>query len=174
MKAFFFDRDGTLNIDTGYINDPRDMLLYENVSDVLKEIKSHTYRIFVISNQSGIGRGLIKPYEYRNVNDKFISLIGNNIIDEILYCPHVPANECDCRKPKSLLVEIVHEHYNINPSESYFVGDKLSDVLCGKNLGFKTVLIADKSESDKLGFVDEVKPDAVIYSISELIQVLDI
>ena len=171
MKAFFIDRDGTLNIDSGYINNPDNLSLYHGVENTLKFIKSKNYCIFIITNQSGICRGRITPEEYRRVNDKFTTLVGRNIIDEILYCPHVPSVECSCRKPKTMLLEIVIEHYKINSSESYFIGDKISDIACGKKLGLKTVLISD-GENPVSAFDEKIIPDKIVKSISELRQLV--
>jgi D-glycero-D-manno-heptose 1,7-bisphosphate phosphatase len=172
MKAIFFDRDGTLNIDTGYINDPGAVSLYASVPQVLREIKDQRYGIFIITNQSGISRGFIKPEEYRDVHEKFISLIGDDIIDEILFCPHSPVHECSCRKPQFLLLEIVKENYHIDCSQSFFVGDKPTDILCGKNFGLKTVLIVTSDNASRTDLHGDVQPDYTIGSFSELLQIV--
>lgn len=172
MKAIFFDRDGTLNIDTGYIKDPEAVSLYASVPQVLREIKYQGYGIFIITNQSGISRGFIKAEEYRNVHEKFISLIGDGIIDEILFCPHGPEHECSCRKPKHLLLEIVSEHHRIDCSQSYFVGDKYTDILCGKHFGLKTVLIVGSDSPSKADLHGEVQPDYTINAFAELLQIV--
>ena len=169
MKAFFFDRDGTLNVDTVYINKPDNIILFQKVAETLKLIKSMEYYIFIITNQSGIGRRLITPEEYRSVNNKFLSLFDDRLVDEILYCPHIPEVMCQCRKPEILLVEVAREHYSINYRKSYFVGDKISDIQCGKKLGMKTILIADEyTDDDMLDLSSIERPDFVIKSISEI------
>ena len=171
MKAVFFDRDGTLNVDTGYIKDPEAVSLFASVPQVLREIRYQGYAIFIITNQSGISRGLIKPEEYRNVHEKFISLIGDGIIDEILFCPHSPDHECSCRKPQQLLLEIVREHHDIDCSQSYFVGDKFTDILCGKHFGLKTVLIANSDSPSRADLHGEVQPDYTVNAFSELLPI---
>jgi len=171
MKAFFFDRDGTLNIDSGYINNSNNMVLFPSVLKVLQYIKFLGYKIFVISNQSGIGRGFIKPFEYRSVSNKFLSLVGNNIIDDILYCPHSPKDECICRKPKTFFLEIVNEHYDIDFEKSFFVGDKITDIDCGRSLGMRTILIQNNELKNGIHFeggTNVVIPDKIIGSIKEL------
>lgn len=178
MKAFLFDRDGTLNIDTGYINNPDEMKLFPSVPEVLRELKEKNYLIFILSNQSGIGRGLISPTEYRKVHEKCISLLGNGIIDDVLFCPHRPEQECNCRKPGTLLLEVIDDQYQIDWTKSYFVGDKKTDILCGKNFNMKTVLVANElnttpqqnQERDDRG----AHPDIVIPSISSLLTSLGI
>ncbi len=176
MKAFFFDRDGTLNIDPGYINNPDDMKLYPHAAEILMEIKSRGYKIFIISNQSGIGRGRIEPGEYRDVNNRFLSLAGGyDVIDDIVYCPHTPEHKCYCRKPELLLVDIVSEHYDIDYKNSCFVGDKMTDIICGREAGLKTVLVLHGNTLDEVSHIHEyegVKPDYIIDSISQLLGVV--
>jgi D-glycero-D-manno-heptose 1,7-bisphosphate phosphatase len=177
MKAFFFDRDGTLNLDeTGYINDPKEMHLYQSASEVLKYLKLLEYKIFVISNQSGIGRGLIKPEAYRKVNSKFLALAGGyNTIDDILYCLHTPDQECQCRKPKLLFFDILKEHYKIDFKKSYFVGDKMTDVICGAQAGLKTILIGKNASIDRNESNSEdkgIKPDIRIESIEDILNII--
>ncbi len=177
MKAIFFDRDGTLNLDvSGYINDPKEMHLCQSVPEVLKYLKLLEYKIFIISNQSGISRKLIKPYEYRKVNSKFLTLAGGyNVIDDIMYCLHTPEQDCQCRKPKTLLFDIVKEHYDINFSKSYFVGDKVTDIICGKQVGLKTIMIitGDSKPENEIKYENRVvKPDMRIKSIEELLNII--
>ncbi len=176
MKAIFFDRDGTLNIDPGYINNPNDMRLYPKTREALKKIKSLGYFIFIISNQSGIGRGKIRPNEYRNVCGKFLSLAGDyEIIDDILYCPHSPDMNCLCRKPETALVDIVKEQYKIDLKKSYFIGDKMSDIAVGKRAGLKTILILNGAMLKDVSLLSEypnLNADIVVDRISEIIKIV--
>ena len=176
MKAFFFDRDGTLNIDPGYINNPADMKLYQNVPKTLKYIKSLGYKIFVISNQSGIGRGKIKSDEFRRVNEKFLSLCGgSDIIDDIFYCLHTPEQNCPCRKPETLFVDIAKERYDIDCRKSYFAGDKMTDIAAGKKSGLRTILVLNGIKKNDIPHFNEdkdVKPDFIINSVSELKKII--
>jgi D-glycero-D-manno-heptose 1,7-bisphosphate phosphatase len=174
MKAIFFDRDGTLNIDEdGYINNPAEMHLYPSVPEVLKYLKLLEYRIFVISNQSGIGRGMIKPEEYRRVNSKFLALAGGySTIDDIMYCPHKP-DDCSCRKPSPFFLNFIKENYNIDFKRSYFVGDKASDVLCGSDAGLKTILIVHPGKKADMYYgKKKIKPDIIIKSIEEMLKII--
>ncbi|MCU0820878.1 MAG: HAD family hydrolase [Spirochaetes bacterium] len=176
MKAIFFDRDGTLNIDPGYINNPADMKLFKDVPSVLKYLKSLRYMIFIISNQSGIGRAKIKPGQYRDVNERFVSLCGGyDIIDDVFYCPHTPEQDCPCRKPGTLFVDIADERCGIERGESYFIGDKMTDILAGKKSGLKTILILNGVPVEKVPHYDElpnVKADYIINAISEIKKII--
>ncbi|MBN2041165.1 MAG: HAD-IIIA family hydrolase [Spirochaetes bacterium] len=178
MKAIFFDRDGTLNIDShGYINDPKEMHLFLSSAEVLKYLKLLEYKIFIISNQSGIGRGKIAPDSYRRVNDKFLMLAGGyNTIDDILYCPHTPEQNCNCRKPELLLLDIIREQYRIDFKASYFVGDKITDIYCGKQAGLKTIMIdnSDSGPDDKFFYEGKVvKPGICIQSVEEILNIIE-
>ena len=176
MKAFFFDRDGTLNIDPGYINDPADIKLYRGVPEVLKHLKSLGYKIFVISNQSGIGRAKIKPGEYRRVNEKFLSLCGGyDIIDDIFYCLHTPEQNCSCRKPGTLFVDIARDRYDIDCRNSYFAGDKMTDIVVGEKSGLSTILVLNGISKENVLHINEyrnVKPDFIINSVAELKKII--
>jgi D-glycero-D-manno-heptose 1,7-bisphosphate phosphatase len=175
MKAVFFDRDGTLNADEeGYINDPCNFHLLQSASEVLKYLKLLDYKIFIITNQSGIGRGVISPEAYRKVNNKFLALVdGYNIIDDILYCPHVPDQKCGCRKPKTMLMEIVKEQYKINFSASYFIGDKATDIICGNKLGLKTVLVVNPAAKKMKKTNDpDAEPVLIVESVQDLMTII--
>ncbi len=176
MKAILFDRDGTLNIDPGYINNPDNMNLYPGTLDILNQIKLSGYKIFVISNQSGIGRGKIQPREYRNVSRRFLSLSGGyEIIEDILYCPHTPENDCSCRKPMAALINIIIDQYEIDLKKSYFVGDKMSDIAVGEISGLKTVLILNDNKRNTIPLSDEypdIKADIIINEIADLPEIL--
>ncbi len=178
MKTIFFDRDGTLNIDNkGYINDPKEMHLYQSASEVLKYLKLLEYKIFIISNQSGIGRGLIQPNAYRKVNNKFLTLAGGyNTIDDVLYCLHSPDQGCQCRKPKTLLIDIIKEHYKINLNKSYFIGDKLTDISCGKEAGLKTIMLIPEEQELKNDTANEdlkIEADIYIHSIEDILNLIN-
>ncbi len=176
MKAFFFDRDRTLNIDPGYIKDPADMSLYRGVPGVLKYLKSLGYLIFIISNQSGIGRAKIKPDEFRRVNEKFLSLCGGyDIISDIFYCLHAPEQNCRCRKPETLFIDMAKERYDIDCRKSYIAGDKMSDILTGHKSGMKTILVLNGillKDVPHINDYKDVRPDYVLNSVSELKKII--
>ena len=122
MKAFFFDRDGTLNIDdSGYINDPEDMHLITSASKALKHIKLLGYKIIIISNQSGIGRGYYTEQQFREFNDHLVNEFREQGIEisETFYCPHPPEEDCDCRKPSNKFMQTAAEKYHIDLEKSF-------------------------------------------------------
>lgn len=146
--AIFFDRDGTLNEDPGYLGDPDQVKLFPGTGEILSQLKKKFNLLFiVISNQSGIARGILTKAMVDAVNLKINQLLSiyDTAIDAFYYCPSHPdfsdVNDCSCRKPSPELVFKAAEDFNINLSKSYFVGDTVSDILCGVNAGLKTILV---------------------------------
>lgn len=146
--AVFFDRDGTINEDPGYLGEPSDVKLYPGAAKALSILKSKlNCKFIVISNQSGIARGLITKEMVDSVNQKINDLLKaeHTSVDAFYYCPFHPdyntKEECECRKPSPKLVFSAARDYEIDLSKSYFVGDASTDILCGINAGLKTVLV---------------------------------
>ncbi len=147
-SAVFLDRDGTLNEDPGYLGDPNHLKLYPKTGEALSILKNNLgFKLIVISNQSGIARGLITEEMVNAVNVRLNELLeeSNVKIDAFYYCPYHPdfstKEECGCRKPSPELVFKAAKDFNIDLTRSYFVGDAVSDVECGINSGLKTILV---------------------------------
>lgn len=142
-KAVFLDRDGTLNIDTGYISDPKELVFIRGAKKAVKLLKDKSFLIYVITNQSGVGRGFFSVEKLEAVHDKMLSEFDKEgiKIDGIFYCPHHPNEKCQCRKPKPKMVFDIVNSNKINLTKSYFIGDKLIDVQTGKNAGCRTILV---------------------------------
>ena len=145
--AIFLDRDGTLNEDPGYISDPEKVVLFPETGKALALLKKYGFLLIVISNQSGIARGLMTGKDVDAVNERINNLLSEHKvkIDAFYYCPAHPdyssEEDCECRKPSpKLLFEAVKE-FNIDLQKSYFIGDTVSDVQCGKKAGIKTILV---------------------------------
>ena len=145
--AVFLDRDGTLNEDPGYISDPEKVVLFPETGGALSTLKKYGFLLIVISNQSGIARGMMTREDVDAVNQRINSLLSEHKvkIDAFYYCPAHPdyssEEECGCRKPSTKLLMEAATEFNINLEKSYFIGDSVSDVQCGKNAGIKTILV---------------------------------
>lgn len=146
--AVFLDRDGTLNEDPGYLGDPSKVKLFPGTGKALSSLKDRLhFKFIVISNQSGIARGLITEDDVAAVDLKINELLkpDNVQIDAFYFCPHHPdfssQEEIECRKPSPSLVFRAAEDFNIELNGSYFIGDSPSDILCGINAGLKTLLV---------------------------------
>jgi len=146
--AVFLDRDGTINEDPGYLGEPSNVKLFPGAAKALANLKSKLdCKLIVISNQSGIARGVITKQMVENVNEKIneLLLVEQTSIDAFYYCPYHPdynsEEECECRKPSPKLIFKAAKDFQIDLAKSYFVGDTSSDVICGFNAGLKTVLV---------------------------------
>lgn len=147
-RAIFLDRDGTLNEDPGYLGDPDKVVLLPSVGESLALLKNEfNFLLIVVSNQSGVARGLISKEDVDKVNQKINSLLKsyNVEIDEFYYCTAHPdfssEEECECRKPSPKMILEAAEKYDVNLIESYMIGDSKSDILAAKNSGCKSILV---------------------------------
>lgn len=149
-KAVFLDKDGTINFDVGYLNDPSHLKLIPGSSEAIKMLNKAGFKVVVISNQSGVARGILSEDILQSVDKKLQKelLKEGAFVDAIYYCPHHPEHgvypyrkACECRKPHNGLVKKAVKNLDIETSRSFFVGDKVSDIETGVNSGTKTVLV---------------------------------
>lgn len=145
IKAVILDRDGTLIFDRPghYLSRPEDLRLYKHTPDALALLCKAGFKLFVVSNQSGIGRGYYSDETARAINKRMTDLLhpSGARIEEIVYCPHAPSEKCSCRKPLPEMGLRLIDKHGINPARSYMVGDKLSDMQFGHSLGLTPVFV---------------------------------
>lgn len=163
IKAVFFDRDGTLIHEKPgtYLSDPDKVRLYAPVPAALKRMAKAGFHFFIVSNQSGIGRGYFTAKEVHAVHARLQQLLEPIKIEEIVFCPHAPQQPCNCRKPATELGEKLIKKYHIDPRRSFMVGDKKADVLFGQTLGLRAVLMTTANGKNHLKKYPELKPDFV-------------
>jgi len=139
LKAVFLDRDGTLIVDTHYPKNPELVSFLPGVPQALRNLQEKGYLLFVVSNQSGVGRGIITQEEFQAVHDRFCALLEKEgiKIQEFAYCFHRPDEGCQCRKPGTKMVEDLIQKYKIDIEQSFFVGDKESDLETARRLGMR-------------------------------------
>jgi len=144
-KAVFLDRDGTLIHDRPghYLSRPEDLRVYKNAPEALALLQKHGFRLFIVSNQSGVGRGYFTGKTARAINARLENLFKKRgvKITETVFCPHAPDAGCSCRKPAPLMGERLIKRYKLSPPACYMAGDKKSDAQFGRNLGFSTVFV---------------------------------
>jgi len=140
-RAVFFDRDGTLMEDTHYCGDPALVRVFPCVPPALARLRAAGFAIIIVTNQSGIGRGLITEAQYRAVQEAFLRQVGPDLIDGSYYCPDAPGAPSDCRKPETGMVRQAAAEHTIELGASYFVGDKVADIECGRRAGMRTILV---------------------------------
>lgn len=146
-KAVFLDRDGTINKnDPPYVHKIKDFKFLPKSIQALKKLSKSEYKIIVITNQSGIGRGYYTENDFKKLNKWFLNFLKNKDIriDGVYYCPHKPEDNCNCRKPKPGLILRAAKDFKINLSKSWLIGDDERDVILGRNLNIKTIKIGKK------------------------------
>jgi D-glycero-D-manno-heptose 1,7-bisphosphate phosphatase len=152
MRAVFFDRDGTLMEEVEYCADPALVRVFPGVQAALGRLKDAGFGVFVVTNQSGIGRGYFSEHQYAAVQAEFLRQAG--AIDGSYYCPDAPGVPSRCRKPETGMVMQAAVEHAIDLGASYFVGDKAADIECGRRAGTRTILVrtgygaAQKCEAD--------------------------
>lgn len=170
-KAIFLDRDGTLNPDPGYISRPEDFNLFPQIGTSLKKLKNAGYLLILITNQSGIARGLISEKQLTQIHNKLQQLlkVDDVQLDAIYFCPHHPdfpdkdgVSKCNCRKPNPGLIIQASNDFDVDLDNSYMVGDKLSDINIALNANVKPIFIG-KSLPEGVSDIPIFKkiPDAV-------------
>jgi D-glycero-D-manno-heptose 1,7-bisphosphate phosphatase len=139
--AVFLDRDGTIMRDVDFCSDPKAIELLDGVIEAMQKLKRAGFKLFVITNQSGIGRGYFTEQEYRAVESELNRKLGAGLVDATYFCPDKPGTESRRRKPApAMVLEAVRDH-NLDLNRSFFIGDKAIDVDCGRNAGLRTVLV---------------------------------
>ena len=146
--AVFFDRDGTIMQDVNYCGDPKGVHVFPGVSDALRKLKTRGFKLIMITNQSGIGRGYFTREQYNAVHAELLRQIGDSLIDASYVCPDPPGIDSKCRKPApGMILQGTREH-NIDLPHSIFVGDKEIDVHCGHNAGIKAIRVRTGFEAN--------------------------
>lgn len=140
--AIFLDRDGTIIEDNGYIKNPMDIVFYAETFKALKQLQDH-FLLFIITNQSGISKGITAEGEVEKVNKHLIELLKAReiVIYDLFCCPHKTEDNCLCKKPKPYFLHKAAEMYNLDLNASYIIGDHPSDVYCGINAGVKPIYV---------------------------------
>ena len=158
-KAVFVDRDGTMARDVPYCRRPEDFELFPNTVKAIKLLNQHDFKVIVITNQSGVARGYFTEEILAKIHQKMKSELAKEgaSVHAIYYCPHHPADECDCRKPKPKLVFQAAKEHDIDLGRSVVIGDLPMDIDLGKTVGSKTILIGEPSAGDDM----VNKPDAI-------------
>jgi D-glycero-D-manno-heptose 1,7-bisphosphate phosphatase len=147
MKAIFLDRDGVINIDNGYVYKIEDFKFVDDIFDTLREFIRLGFSLFIITNQSGIARGYYSKNDFNILMEFVTDEFKKNCIDilQIEFCPHLPSDDCRCRKPKTGMIQNILENYTINIDESLLIGDSNSDIECANNINMKSILIDSKN-----------------------------
>jgi D-glycero-D-manno-heptose 1,7-bisphosphate phosphatase len=144
-RVVILDRDGTIVIDRGYLADPDGLEFMPTAAEALCLLFNHGYRLVVVTNQSGVGRGLFSMDRLEAMNARLHRMVedAGARLSKIYFCPHVPEANCNCRKPNLGLMEQAAVELKFDFQKSFVVGDRDSDIEFGNRAGAKTILLAD-------------------------------
>jgi D-glycero-D-manno-heptose 1,7-bisphosphate phosphatase len=178
LPAVFLDRDGTINVEAGYIRSLDDLVLMPGAAEAIRRLSDAGFKVILATNQSGPARGYYPEAWVHALHERLSDLLaaGGARLDDVFYCPHLPdgtvpgyAVACACRKPEPGMLLAAAETHGLDLSRSFMVGDKATDVEVGHRAGCRSILL-------RSGFGDDVlagryqwacKPDFVADTIVE-------
>ena len=182
VKVVFLDRDGVINKypgDTEYVKSWEEFQFLPNIKPALKKLNDHSYKLFVISNQAGVSKGIYSQEELgRITRNMLLELKAAGVtISNVCYCTHRKEDNCSCRKPRLGLLESViaglkKDGSVIHAADSYFIGDTISDVETGRSAGLKTILVFSGKEKpeNKKGW--QAQPDFAVLDLSQAVEII--
>jgi D-glycero-D-manno-heptose 1,7-bisphosphate phosphatase len=154
-KAVFLDRDGVINeVKTKrvkFVNHPDQFHFLEKVPEALKLLDQSGFKLFVVTNQGGVGLGYLSKQELGEIHDYMtdeIQRLTGVEIEEVACCIHKPHEGCTCRKPEPGMISDLAKKYAIDIAKSYMIGDRVMDIEAGKKAGCQTVLISNRPRVD--------------------------
>ncbi len=183
-RAVFLDRDGTINVEVGYLSKREDLVLIEDAADAIKLLNDAGFLVIVVTNQSGVARGYFTEDDVMAVNDKMLFELNvmGAFVDAIYYCPHHPdfgdekyGIDCNCRKPNVGMVAKAQDEFEIDIKESFVVGDHKGDIELGKNVGAKTVHVLtghgveEGKKLEEAGIVPDHTSDNILSAVQYIL-----
>ena len=150
-----------------YCSDPNAIEVFDGVPDALRRLKKAGFKLFVITNQSGISRGYFTEEQYRAVESELNRRIGADLIDATYFCPDKPDEDSPRRKPSPEMVFEAGRGHDLDLHRSFFVGDKAIDIDCGRNAGVRTVLVRTG-----YGHSEKCTPDWTAENLTEAVEII--
>ena len=178
-KAVFLDRDGTVNVEVGYLSDLRQLQLLPGAGAAIKRLNAAGLKVVLVTNQSGVARGYFPESFVHETHELLTRMLDSEgaRLDGIYYCPHHPKSgsshytkECDCRKPATGLLIRAAADLDLDLKQSFMVGDKWSDVELGHRAGCRSILVMSGHAHDEPGNArssHSKDPDFVAHDLTE-------
>ncbi|MCS6873664.1 MAG: HAD family hydrolase [Pyrinomonadaceae bacterium] len=165
-RAVFLDRDGTLIEEVGFLRRIEDLRLFDFTKQALSILKEQGFLLIVVTNQSGINRGFFSQSDMEQIHLEIQKRL-EGMIDAFYFCPHLPEENCFCRKPSLGMIEKASKDFSIDIGKSWTIGDKIIDLELGIKAGTKTALVLTGYGSLELHRL-RIKPDLVGANIFEV------
>ena len=167
-RAAFLDRDGTLVPDIPYLDDAGRLRLFPGAADGIARLRKAGFKVVLVTNQSGVGRGLFSEETLGRIHAKLIEMLEKEgaELDGLYYCPHKPGDGCSCRKPATGMLDRAAEEMNISIRKSYVVGDDITDIDMARNAGARSVLVLTGHGTESRSVAN---PDAVASDFTEAV-----
>lgn len=165
-KAVFLDRDGVINVDKHYVHKIEDFELKQGIFELLQYLTAQDYKLFVVTNQSGIGRGYFTEADFSQLTEHMIAVFKEQGVsfEEIYHCSCAPEDNCECRKPSPYMIQQGVEKYEIDVSKSWLIGDKESDIGAANKAGiYNTIKVLGKEQ-----------PGSEKYTVKELQEIKEL
>jgi len=173
-RFVILDRDGTINAECKYLSQPEQVELLPGAASGLRQMRALGLGLILITNQSSVGRGYFDYPRLESIHQRLRDLLAVEgvVLDAIYVCPHTPEDDCDCRKPKTGLLEQAGRDYGFDPLTCFVVGDKAVDIELGQRAGATTFLVRTGygAELEREG---TVRPDYVVDDLEQAAQVIE-
>lgn len=174
--ALFLDRDGVINKDTPkkYITSISDIKIYPSAINGLKKINFKKYHIFIITNQSAVGRGYMDIKTSIDINHRIVNILSDNgiKINAVYYCPHHPDDNCNCRKPNTGLIDEARSDYIIEMNKSFLVGDKKTDIDMALKLNLKSIFVLTGQGRFEIRKYGKINSDYILKNILNISKIV--
>jgi histidinol-phosphate phosphatase family protein len=172
MKLIFLDRDGVINKYPGnkrYVTTWKEFKFLPWVKAAVAKLYKNRFKIFVVSNQAGVGKGVFSQDALQDITKRMLKEITRygGKIEAVYYCTHRQEENCSCRKPKAGLIDIAKKKYNFDLRNSFFIGDTIADVNTAQAAGCKSILVLSGKEKLSNRKNWETQPDFVFHSLWE-------
>ena len=176
QKVVFLDRDGVINEDSpDYIKNVHEFQFIPGSLESIVKLSQAGFQIFILTNQSGIARGLFSLSTLADIHEFLVTSVEKKggKITGIFFCPHLPEEACDCRKPKTGLFERAKELYDIDMANAIMIGDSAKDIIAATKAGIKTTLLVQSGYTPIDQILPELSPNTPSIILKDLLQATD-
>ena len=170
QRAVFLDRDGTLIAEKNYLHRPEDVEVFPGAGAALKRLADAGFKLFIVTNQSGIGRGMFTMTDAERVNEHVRSEFARDGVrfEKVYIAPEAPDQPSHGRKPSPQFLFDARDEFNLNLAESFMVGDKLIDLECGWNAGVKKSILVRTGYGEETASDLEMSSAVIVDGLAEM------